>query len=102
MKHKAYADYETYLEVMEDLLTPIDGAGLDTETLKRLYESKHVYLENLRVKCFVALNAKDSGGFEEEDYELILSALKRTKKHIKDLIIATLSETMTKRKVSNQ
>lgn len=37
-------DYDTYKEIMGELPKPIIADGLDLETLKRLYESKAVYL----------------------------------------------------------
>ena len=49
-------DYDTYIEISEDLLNPIIGEGLDLDTLKRLYMSKLVYLNNLRKQCFMDIN----------------------------------------------
>ena len=105
MAYKPQTDYETYLEIMEELLNPIDATGLDLDTLKRLYESKFVYLENLRVKCFYALNnkpAQQENTFNEEDYLVILEAIKNTKKQIKNLILITINHNFTKGKASNQ
>ena len=91
---KAYTptDYSTYREIMEELLRPISAEGLDFDTLKRLYESKLVYLENLRTKCFYEMNRKNLDGyFSIEDYRLILDAIDRTHKHLRDLIFLALS-----------
>lgn len=75
-------DYETYTRIKWELHRPIQDESLDFETLKRLYESKIVYLERLRVKCFSAINQKTPGLFTIQDYEYILIALQSTKKHI--------------------
>ena len=90
-------DYETYREIMGELLRPIDASGLDVDTLKRLYESKLVYLENLRVKCFVAVNSTQPGPFTVEDYSLILKALAETNRHLKDLILIAINSNLKKR-----
>ena len=93
-------DYETYLEVMEDLLNPIDARGLDLETLKRLYESKFVYLENLRIKCFFEINNNPHTRFNQEDYNIILIALKETKTQVKKLFLLAINNNLSNRKVS--
>lgn len=80
-------DYETYLEIMEDLLKPISSEGLDLETLKRLYESKMVYLENLRVKCFKELNAARQCHFSHEDYKLVVRAGIETRKELRQVVL---------------
>ena len=68
-------DYETYREIMGELLSPIMADGLDGDTLKRLYVSKSVYLENLRMKCFIDLNKENSRSyFTWKDYEIIVKA----------------------------
>jgi hypothetical protein len=94
-------DYETYKEIMKDLLAPIAGTGLDQDTLKRLYESKLVYLKNLRVKAFQEINTRAGGPshFSMRDYELILNALKLTERHLHDLIILAVSHSLQTRQM---
>lgn len=92
-------DYETYQQIIDQLLRPIESAGLDVDTLKRLYESKYVYLENLRVKCFFEINNPKKSPFKQNDYELILQALAMTRNHLHDLVIATLSDKLSRRKI---
>ena len=92
MKAQNPTDYSTYKEIMDELLRPIQADGLDFDTLKRLYESKLVYLENLRVKCFYEMNGKgDEAFFSTEDYQIILRAIMETHNHLKDLIVTALS-----------
>lgn len=92
MKPGTPTDYETYHEIMGDLLSPIRSDGLDPETLKRLYESKLVYLENLRSKCFFAMNVRPAQGyFTLEDYQVILKAIVQTRLHLRDLILLALT-----------
>ena len=93
-------DYDTYAQIMGELLQPIAQDGLEPETLKRLYESKMVYLENLRVKCFRALNSERKGLFKMEDYHLILKASKETQAHLRDLILLTVTNHLARRKAS--
>ncbi len=85
------SEYETFREIMEELLEPINGTNLDSDTLKRLYESKLVYLENLRIKCFYALNSLQPTLFSTQDYQHILNAIYCTKQHLKEYVIQTLS-----------
>ena len=89
-------EYDTYREIMGELLRPIEAQGLDVDTLKRLYESKLVYLENLRVKCFIELNGAGGGYFTMPDYELILRALAETNRHLRDLILLAMSSQLKK------
>lgn len=93
-------EYETYREIMDELLRPIDGEGLDIETLKRLYESKLVYLENLRVRCFLEMNQVKPGHFTLEDYGIIRVAMSRTTQHLRDLVVVAVTSGLAKRKVS--
>jgi hypothetical protein len=97
MAVKRPTDYETYLEIMGELLRPIEGHGLDLDILKRLYESKLVYLENLRVKCFCEINSAGQGHFTMDDYQLILQALRETQRHVKSLILAVISSRLQKK-----
>jgi hypothetical protein len=85
---------------MDELLRPIDGEGLDIETLKRLYESKLVYLENLRIRCFVEMNQEKPGLFKLSDYNIVLVAISRTTKHLQDLVVLAVTSGLAKRKVS--
>ncbi|MFW7380965.1 MAG: hypothetical protein ACOH5I_19270 [Oligoflexus sp.] len=96
----AATDYETYREIMDELVKPIVGEGLDPETLKSLYESKAVYLENLRVRCFSELNHLKGTHFTWDDYQLILRAMQQTKNHVRQLILLVLRDKLSKRKVS--
>jgi len=93
-------DYQTYKEIMGELLNPIMAEGLDLDTLKRLYESKAVYLENLRLKCFWEINKKPMTFFTAQDYALILRAIAETKNQLRHLILAALNSQLDKRKVS--
>lgn len=100
------ADYLTYKEIIDDLLLPIDGRGLDMDTLKKLYESKLVYLENLRVKCFRALNAVAESeaalgaqDFTQDDYRLIVEASHETKAYLRHLVLHAMSRGLAQRKV---
>ena len=92
----AATDFETYREIMGELLKPINEQGLDPDTLKRLYESKAVYLENLRVKCFMELNSGKNTFFSWEDYLLIIKAIKENRKHVRALILLVFNEKLSK------
>lgn len=92
MSRISVTDYETYCEIMSDLLSPIDDSGLDKDTLKCLYESKLIYLENLRQKCFYEINSLRRGPFSSEDLSLIFRALEQTKQHLRDLILLSMSQ----------
>lgn len=91
-------DYETYREIMDELLKPIIGDGIDDDTLKRLYESKAVYLENLRIKCFMEMNSKGQTYFSFNDYQLILRAVEENKKHVRALILCVFNKNLSKSK----
>ena len=99
MKKQASTDYSTYKEVMDELNHPIDTRGLDPDTIKRLYESKLVYLENLRVKCFFEINQTHSE-FLPSDYQLILQAIRQTNQHLRELILVAMDTYLSRRKVS--
>lgn len=101
MTDPSATDYQTYKEIMSELLSPIIAEGLDLDTLKRLYESKAVYLENLRIKCFWELNTKQgSTHFSHEDYVLILNAINQTRNHLRNLILVAVSGNLDRRKAS--
>ena len=92
-------DYETYREIMGELIKPILADGLDAETLKSLYESKAVYLESLRVKCFKELNSeKRSSHFTWDDYHLVATAIKENHNHVRNLILVAVNEKLETRK----
>lgn len=100
MKTSLQTDYDTYREIMNELLHPIPAGELDHDTLKRLYESKAVYLENLRTKCFRELNGLTQTHFTKDDYALVLRALEETRSHLRHLILGSVSEKLSKRRVS--
>ncbi len=92
-------DYETYREIMGELIKPILAEGLDVETLKSLYESKAVYLENLRIKSFKELNSeKRSSHFTWDDYHLVVRAIKENHNHVRNLILVAVHEKLDCRK----
>ncbi len=101
MRKDRATDYETYKEIMGELLRPIEASGLDIETLKRLYESKLVYLENLRVTCFLEINQGGAGHFTMEDYRLILQALGETNRHLRDLMMVAITTNLAKRRTGS-
>lgn len=90
-------DYETYKEIEEDLLRPILGDGLDHETLRKLYQSKLVYLCNLREKCFRDINAGSTPIFTPNDLEHIVKAISLTQNHIRTLILTAMQESLARR-----
>jgi hypothetical protein len=99
MRKNRSTDYATYREIMGELVRPIEAEGLDLETLKRLYESKLVYLENLRVHCFYELNSKKGGHYTIADYQLILKAVSETNRHLRELILVAMTTKLKKRSV---
>ncbi len=100
MRNNEATDYETYKEIMGDLLGPIQAVGLDADTLKRLYESKLVYLENLRIKCFYEINKNNESHFSVDDYQLIIQAVSETNKHLREIVLLAISDNLRKRKIS--
>ena len=69
-------------------MSPIEGEDLDEKTLCRLYESKLVYLQNLRIKCFQDMNRhEDKNMFSAPDYRRILKAIDQTQIHLHDLVV---------------
>ncbi len=97
MRKERSTDYETYREIMGELLRPIESLDLDVDTLKRLYESKLVYLGNLRVQCFLEVNGGANGHFTMDDYRLILKALNETNRHLRNLILVAITTQLQKR-----
>lgn len=85
---------------MGDLLQPISAEGLDLDTLRRLYESKVVYLENLRVKCFREINAGNASHFSSEDFILILDALAEANRQLRQVVLLAITDNLAKRQVS--
>jgi len=91
-------DYETYQEIMSDLLRPIEARSIAGEVLVRLYQSKLVYLENLRTKCFYEMNAAfGEGKFTSNDYALIVEAIRSTRANIKVAVLAAIEENIGRR-----
>ena len=88
-------DYQSYKEIMGDLTLPIPSNNLDIITLKKLYESKLVYLENLRIRCFCEVNSKLNTEFTLSDYKYILKAQHSTQGHLRCLIFTVLTKTLT-------
>jgi hypothetical protein len=97
MRNMSSTDYETYREIMGELMRPIESMGLDLDTLKRLYQSKLVYLENLRAKCFIEINCGRTTHFTMQDYQLILGALGETNRHVRELILLALTTQLQKK-----
>jgi hypothetical protein len=93
-------DYVTYREIMGDLLQPISSEGLDFDTLKRLYESKVVYLENLRIKCFKEINSGRGSHFTSEDHTLIIKASAEANKQLRQIVLLAITDNLAKRQVS--
>lgn len=93
-------DYETYREIMGELLRPISAVGLDDDTLRRLYESKLVYLEKLRAKCFWEMNTSLDTHFTKEDHALIMEASVLTKAHLREIILLTITNRIAKRRAT--
>jgi hypothetical protein len=91
MTKKPQTDYETYREIMDDLLKPIVSDGLDVDTVKRLYESKMVYLENLRVKCFRDINSGKQTHFTQNDYRIIVEAAVQTRKYLRGVVLGAIN-----------
>ena len=88
-------DFETYAEIKMDLLAPISGENLDTETTQRLYQSKLIYLEHLRTVCFKSINSQsNSSPFVQEDYLHILKAIEITKQHLRDFVLNVVRGSM--------
>lgn len=100
MRKDRSTDYSTYREIMGELLRPIEAEGLDLETFKRLYESKLVYLDNLRVHCFYEINSKKGSHYTMVDYQLILKAVSETNRHLRELVLLAMTTKLKKRNVS--
>ena len=93
-------DYETYREIMSDLIHPISAEGLDFDTLRRLYESKLVYLDNLRIKCFREINSGRETHFTASDHSLIVKAHGETTKQLRQVVLLAITDNLAKRQVS--
>lgn len=103
MKGNTSTDYATYREILNDLVKPIDSEGLDQDTLKRLYESKLVYLENLRIKCFREINVQKMQNMQQgleaftpEDFQLILRVIADTRSHLRMQVMRTIQGNLAK------
>ena len=88
-------DYKAYKEIMIDLQLPIPSDNLDAITLKKLYQSKLVYLENLRVRCFYEVNSQPNTQFTLSDYQYILNAKASTQTHLRQLVFECLANTLS-------
>jgi hypothetical protein len=93
-------DYETYQEIMSDLIQPISAKDLDFDTLRRLYESKLVYLENLRIKCFREINSGRETHFTADDHALIVKAHGETVRYLRQTLLLAITDNLAKRQVS--
>ncbi len=91
-------DYETFKEIEPELLRPILGEGLDYETLRKLYESKIVYLSHLRSRCFMEINRNMSPDFKPDDLATIVRALALTQEHVRLLVLNAMQESLAKRR----
>lgn len=98
MKFDVVTDYQTYREIMDELLCPIIASDLDPELVVRLYQSKLVYLENLRSKCFYEINRDQDSLFNHDDYKLILEAQRQTKQYLRHTMMTAISHNLAKRK----
>ena len=98
MKFGVVTDYQTYREIMDELLSPIIATDLDAELVVRLYQSKLVYLENLRTKCFMEINSQGTSLFSHDDYKLILEAQRQTKQYLRHTMMTAISQNLAKRK----
>lgn len=99
--NEQHTDFETYQAIMHELQRPIDANAspeLDADTLKRLYQSKLVYLENLRIQCFRQMNRhREESYFRKTDYELIVNAISDTHCHLRELVLNTLRNSLAAR-----
>lgn len=93
-------DYATYREIMGDLMQPISAEGLDLDTLRRLYESKVVYLENLRIKCFKEMNSGRDSHFTADDHALIIKASAEAVRQLRQVVLLAITDNLAKRQVS--
>ena len=87
-------DYNVYKELEADLICPIDSPALSKDITVRLYESKLIYLENLRVKCFKDMNMNHNSKFTADDYNFILKAKKITNSYLKEVILDIIKENL--------
>lgn len=92
-------DFESYHDIRSDLHLPISADGLDTETLIRLYESKLVYLQNLRIKAFQDINGSaEKSTFSAADYTHILTAIQTTQTHLREVMVCEIRTSISRRK----
>ena len=59
----------------------------------RLHESKVIYLENLRVRCFKELNLEGVAHFSWDDYNYIVLALEECRATTRSLVIHSVKKT---------
>ena len=93
-------DYETYKEIMDELRNPIIAKGLEPEIMVRLHESKVIYLENLRVRCFKELNLEGVAHFSWDDYNYIVLALEECRATTRSLVIHSVKNYLSNQKIA--
>lgn len=86
MSNPKFLSYESYQVIKSELHEAIDEKGLDIVILKRLYESKLRYLEQLRVNCFREINLNPETSFTPSDLGFIIAGIKITGDHIESLV----------------
>lgn len=90
--NKDLDEYRIYRKVFEELARPLDVSGLDIETIIKLYKSKLIYLENLRLRCFNHINHRVPSGsvscFNGHDLSFIIYAQKETKLHLRQVYLS--------------
>ncbi len=92
-------EFDSYHEIRSDLQLPIAAEGLDSDTLIRLYESKLVYMENLRAKAFYDINRPAQLAlFSLKDYSHIIESIKITKTHLKTVMLGEIRNVIQSRK----
>jgi len=95
--HKFQTDYETYRDIMPELLNPIETGDLSPEVLVRLYQSKLVYLESLRNKCFLEMNGMASSSFTASDYSLIIEAIALSRDQLRQVVVGAIETNLSRR-----
>jgi hypothetical protein len=96
MKADAPTDYKTYREIAQDLILPIRAHGLDADTQRRLYSSKLVYLESLRLHCFRQMNLPLVDTFTIDDYQWILLAQALASKQLTDIVRKSIQKALSR------
>ncbi len=84
-QHEINSVYNLYLEIAEDILSPILDSEISQTAKFELYRSKLVFLYHLYEKCFLSYNQK-LGFFTENDLRFIRSAIDMTKDYIREAL----------------